>query len=47
MNRSMNQIYTGYSESELEVIADFLERTANAGKTATDQLSAPGEESAG
>jgi cytochrome c553 len=47
MNRSMNQIYAGYSESELEAIADFLERTAKAGRTATDQLSALGEESSG
>ena len=41
----MNQIYAGYSERELEVVADFFERTAKAGKTATDQLSALGEES--
>src|SRR6266550_9548971 len=34
MNRSMNQIYTGYSESELKAIADFLQRTAKAGRTA-------------
>jgi DNA-binding MarR family transcriptional regulator len=47
MNRSMNQIYAGYSESQLEAIADFLERTAKAGRTATDQLSALGEESSG
>jgi DNA-binding MarR family transcriptional regulator len=47
MNRSMSQIYTGYSESELEVIADFVERTAKAGRTATDELSALGEESSG
>jgi DNA-binding MarR family transcriptional regulator len=39
MNRSMNQIYAGYSESELEAIADFLERTAKAGQSATDELS--------
>jgi DNA-binding MarR family transcriptional regulator len=39
MNRSMNQIYAGYSESELEAIADFLHRTAQAGKGATDELS--------
>src|SRR5512132_1920749 len=32
MNRSMNQIYAGYDERELEVIADFLERTAAAGR---------------
>ena len=47
MNRSMNQIYAEYSERELEAIADFLERTAKAGKTATDQLSALGEPSSG
>jgi DNA-binding MarR family transcriptional regulator len=39
MNRSMNQIYTGYDERELEVIADFLERTAAAGRSATEGLS--------
>jgi DNA-binding MarR family transcriptional regulator len=39
MNRSMNQIYAGYDERELEVIADFLERTAAAGRSATDSLS--------
>jgi hypothetical protein len=35
----MNQIYAGYDESELELIADFLNRTANAGRSATDELS--------
>jgi DNA-binding MarR family transcriptional regulator len=39
MNRSMNQIYAGYSEGELEAIADFLQRTAKAGQSATDELS--------
>ncbi len=39
MNRSMNEIYAGYDESELELIADFLQRTANAGRSATEQLS--------
>jgi DNA-binding MarR family transcriptional regulator len=39
MNRSMNEIYAGYDESELELIADFLQRTANAGRGATEQLS--------
>jgi DNA-binding MarR family transcriptional regulator len=39
MNRSMNQIYAGYDESELELVADFLERTAKAGRAATDELS--------
>src|SRR6266536_995151 len=33
MNRSMNQIYAGYDESELELLADFLQRSA------TDELS--------
>jgi hypothetical protein len=28
MNRLMNQIYAGYEESELELLADFLHRTA-------------------
>jgi DNA-binding MarR family transcriptional regulator len=39
MNRSMNQIYAEYDEHELEVIGDFLSRTANAGRNATEQLS--------
>src|SRR6059058_3648938 len=39
MNRSMNEIYAGYDESELEVIADFLSRSAKAGRSATDELS--------
>ncbi len=39
MNRSMNQIYAGYDERELEVIADFLRRTAEAGRSATEELS--------
>lgn len=47
MNRSMNQIYAGYNESELEAIADFLQRTAKAGRNATDQLSEVGEKSNG
>jgi len=39
MNRGMNEIYAGYDESELEVVADFLQRAANAGRSATDELS--------
>jgi DNA-binding MarR family transcriptional regulator len=39
MNRSMNEIYAGYDERELELIADFLNRTANAGRSATAELS--------
>ena len=38
MTRSMTQIYAGYDERELAVIADFLERTATAGRGATDKL---------
>jgi DNA-binding MarR family transcriptional regulator len=38
MNKSMNQIYAGYGERELEVIADFLQRTADAGRNATERL---------
>ena len=32
MNRSMNQIYAGYNETRAQSIADFLQRTAKAGK---------------
>ena len=39
MNRSMNELYASYDESELEVVADFLSRTASAGRSATDELS--------
>jgi DNA-binding MarR family transcriptional regulator len=38
MNRSMNEIYASYDERELEVIADFLSRTADAGRSATEKL---------
>jgi hypothetical protein len=38
MNKSMNEIYAGYDEDELEVIADFLQRTAAAGRAATERL---------
>jgi DNA-binding MarR family transcriptional regulator len=38
MNTSMDQICAGYGDTELEVIADFLRRTANAGRSATDEL---------
>jgi DNA-binding Lrp family transcriptional regulator len=39
MNRAMNKIYADYDERGLEVIADFLERTAAAGQAATEDLS--------
>jgi DNA-binding MarR family transcriptional regulator len=38
MNTSVERICAGYDETELQVIADFLRRTAEAGQNATDQL---------
>jgi len=38
MNSSMSEICAGYSEAELQVLADFLRRTVEAGRTATDKL---------
>lgn len=38
MNRSMDQICADYAETELELLADFLRRTTDAGRGATDQL---------
>jgi DNA-binding MarR family transcriptional regulator len=38
MNSSMDQICAGYGERELELLADFLRRTAEAGRKATDKL---------
>lgn len=38
MLTSMREIFAGYEESELELIADFLRRTASAGRSATDAL---------
>ena len=38
MNSSMDRICAGYSDHELEIIADFLLRTTDAGRDATDQL---------
>ena len=40
MNASMDQICAGYTETELELLADFLRRTAGAGRAATDALAA-------
>jgi DNA-binding MarR family transcriptional regulator len=40
MNTSMDQICGGYADPELELLADFLHRTANAGRNATDELAA-------
>lgn len=38
MNSSMSEICAGYSEAELKVLADFLQRTVEAGRSATDKL---------
>ena len=39
MNRSMNKLLAGYSDRELELIADFMGRTVDAGRKAAEQLS--------
>jgi DNA-binding MarR family transcriptional regulator len=38
MNTSMNDILRQYSTDELEVLADFLRRTTDAGRDATSEL---------
>jgi DNA-binding MarR family transcriptional regulator len=38
MNSSMNEICAGYGDAELEVLSDFLRRTVDAGRSATDKL---------
>jgi DNA-binding MarR family transcriptional regulator len=38
MSRSMNKLLSSYSDSELELIADFMRRTVEAGRNATDEL---------
>jgi DNA-binding MarR family transcriptional regulator len=38
MSASMNGLLAGYKDSELELIADFLRRTANAGQNAAAEL---------
>jgi DNA-binding MarR family transcriptional regulator len=38
MNTSMNDILRQYSTDQLEVLADFLSRTADAGRDATSEL---------
>jgi len=38
MNTSMDQICAGYTDAELELLADFLRRTTDAGRDATDEL---------
>jgi DNA-binding MarR family transcriptional regulator len=40
MNTAMDQLCAGYGDDQLELLADFLRRTANAGRSATDELAA-------
>ena len=39
MSRSMNKLLADYSDSELKLIADFMRRTVDAGRDATEELS--------
>jgi DNA-binding MarR family transcriptional regulator len=41
MNTALDEILASYDEAELGVIADFLQRTADAGQAAADRLSEP------
>lgn len=38
MNTAMDQLCASYDDDQLQLLADFLDRTTNAGRTATDQL---------
>jgi DNA-binding MarR family transcriptional regulator len=38
LSRSMNKLLAGYSDTELELIADFMRRTIDAGQKATEDL---------
>lgn len=38
MNTSIDRICAGYSDDQLEVLADFLRRATDAGQAATDEL---------
>jgi DNA-binding MarR family transcriptional regulator len=38
MNTEMDQLCASYGDDELQLLADFLHRTTNAGRTATDLL---------
>ena len=38
MNTSMDQICAGYTDTELVLLADFLRRSTDAGRAATDEL---------
>jgi DNA-binding MarR family transcriptional regulator len=38
MNAAMDRLCATYSDEQLELLADFLRRTTDAGRDATDQL---------
>ncbi len=38
MNAALDEILAGYADADLAVVADFLRRTADAGRTAADRL---------
>jgi DNA-binding MarR family transcriptional regulator len=38
LSRSMNKLLSDYSDTELELIADFMRRTVDAGRKATEEL---------
>ena len=38
MNTAMDQLCASYGDEDLQLLADFLHRTTDAGRTATDQL---------
>jgi hypothetical protein len=40
MNRAVNKLLASYTDDQLETIADFLKRTVEAGRAATDELAA-------
>lgn len=40
MNSSMDEVCAQYGDAELELVADFLRRTANAGQDAAEKLAA-------
>ena len=38
LSRSMNKLLAGYTDTELELIADFMHRAADAGRKATEDV---------
>jgi DNA-binding MarR family transcriptional regulator len=38
MNAAIDRLCAGYGDAQRELIADFLRRTADAGRSATDEL---------